>query len=271
MKIFQLIDLIIRLFKLNKKSKVVLLFLIPTFLVGQNNAAFWLGKRPVSGGLPIVTDNLILHYDISNSSSYPGSGTTVTDLSPTGRNATLVGGPTFTTTFGGELVFDDVDDYGTVTGSSPLNALSNFTVEMVAAVNSISNFDGLFFKTSTNLWNDGFGCYYENNFLKFWLNAYNLNIVSYNIGANEPVKHYTFSYNGSQLKLYVNGVNVSNFSYSSAILNTSANLLFFARPVSGGIGGFSGGDFYIFRMYSDALSDAEVLSNFNATKTRFGL
>lgn len=63
MKIFQLIDLIIRLFRLNKKSKVVLLFLIPTFLVGQNNAAFWLGKRP-SGAAPA---NLLLD-------DYPGAG-----------------------------------------------------------------------------------------------------------------------------------------------------------------------------------------------------
>lgn len=62
MKIFQLIDLIIRLFRLNKKSKVVLLFLIPTFLVGQNNAAFWLGKRP-SGAAPT---NLLLD-------DYPGA------------------------------------------------------------------------------------------------------------------------------------------------------------------------------------------------------
>ena len=62
MKIFQLIDLIIRLFKLNKRSKVVLLFLVPTFLLGQNNGAFWLGKR-TTGGAPT---NLLLD-------DYPGA------------------------------------------------------------------------------------------------------------------------------------------------------------------------------------------------------
>ena len=61
MKIFQLIDLIIRLFKLNKRSKVVLLFLVPTFLLAQNQA-FWLGKRP-SAGAPT---NLLLD-------DYPGA------------------------------------------------------------------------------------------------------------------------------------------------------------------------------------------------------
>ena len=61
MKIFQLIDLIIKLFKLNKRSKVVLLFLVPTVLCGQNQA-FWLGKR-TSGGAPT---NLLLD-------DYPGA------------------------------------------------------------------------------------------------------------------------------------------------------------------------------------------------------
>ena len=56
MKIFQLIDLIIKLFKLNKRSKVVLLFLIPTFLLGQNQA-FWLGKRTTGAPTNLLLDD----------------------------------------------------------------------------------------------------------------------------------------------------------------------------------------------------------------------
>ena len=56
MKIFQLIDLIIRLFKLNKRSKVVLLFLVPTFLLGQNQA-FWLGKRTTGAPTNLLLDD----------------------------------------------------------------------------------------------------------------------------------------------------------------------------------------------------------------------
>lgn len=45
MKIFQLIDWLTKLFKLNNRSKVILLILLPLPIFSQNNAAFWLGKK----------------------------------------------------------------------------------------------------------------------------------------------------------------------------------------------------------------------------------
>jgi hypothetical protein len=40
----------------------------------------------------IVTDGLVLALDAGNPKSYPGSGTTWTDLSGNGNNGTLVNG-----------------------------------------------------------------------------------------------------------------------------------------------------------------------------------
>ena len=37
----------------------------------------------------IVTDGLVLNLDAGDPASYPGSGTTWTDLSATGRNGTI--------------------------------------------------------------------------------------------------------------------------------------------------------------------------------------
>ena len=59
----------------------------------------------------IVNQGLTVYYDFSNPNSYPGSGTTVYDLSGYGNNGTLTNGPTFSTDSGGALVFDGVDDY----------------------------------------------------------------------------------------------------------------------------------------------------------------
>ena len=60
----------------------------------------------------IITSNLVMHVDAGNRSSYPGTGTVLTDL--TGNyNATLVNGVGFDSANGGSLVFDGVDDYGT--------------------------------------------------------------------------------------------------------------------------------------------------------------
>tara|TARA_Y100000592_G_scaffold30860_1_gene49223 strand:- start:990 stop:1769 length:780 start_codon:yes stop_codon:yes gene_type:complete len=60
----------------------------------------------------VITDNLVLHVDPANSSSYSGTGTVLTDLTGS-YNATLVNGVGFTSDDGGALVFDGVDDYGT--------------------------------------------------------------------------------------------------------------------------------------------------------------
>ena len=45
----------------------------------------------------IVTDGLIICYDAGDQISYPGSGTTWTDLSGNGHVGTLTNGPTFNT------------------------------------------------------------------------------------------------------------------------------------------------------------------------------
>jgi hypothetical protein len=67
----------------------------------------------IDAGGGVITDQLIRHYDFANAESYPGSGTTWTDLSPSRVNALTTGAtpPTFTTSYLGGLVFD-----GTATG-----------------------------------------------------------------------------------------------------------------------------------------------------------
>ena len=56
----------------------------------------------------IVTDGLVLCLDAGNPKSYPGSGTTWTDLSGQGNNGTLVNGVGYVGTNGGSLSFDGV-------------------------------------------------------------------------------------------------------------------------------------------------------------------
>jgi len=58
----------------------------------------------------IVTDGLVLYLDAANTKSYPGSGTTWTDIAAR-NNGTLTNGPTFSSANGGLIVFDGIDDY----------------------------------------------------------------------------------------------------------------------------------------------------------------
>ena len=58
----------------------------------------------------IVTDGLVLCLDAANSRSYPGTGTTWTDLAGS-NNGTLTNGPTFDADDKGSIVFDGANDY----------------------------------------------------------------------------------------------------------------------------------------------------------------
>jgi hypothetical protein len=58
----------------------------------------------------IATNGLVLCLDAANRKSYPGSGTTWTDLSGNGNNGTLTNGPTYSSANGGSLSFDGTND-----------------------------------------------------------------------------------------------------------------------------------------------------------------
>jgi alpha-tubulin suppressor-like RCC1 family protein len=85
----------------------------------------------------IVTNGLVLALDAGNSKSYPGSGTTWTDLTNNGRNGTLTNGPTYSSANGGSLVFDGIDDF--VSSVSNLTLANNFSVSLwLKHINSYS-------------------------------------------------------------------------------------------------------------------------------------
>ena len=54
----------------------------------------------------IVTNGLVLCLDAANTKSYPGSGTTWTDISGNGTSGTLTNGPVFNSANLGYFVFD---------------------------------------------------------------------------------------------------------------------------------------------------------------------
>ena len=82
------------------------------------------------GGSSIVTQNLVLNLDAGDNSSYGGSGTTWTDLSGEGNNATLVNGVTYNSGDGGYFIFDGTNDAATISaGSDFAYGTGDFTVE----------------------------------------------------------------------------------------------------------------------------------------------
>ena len=77
-----------------------------------------------------ITDGLVLCLDAANSKSYPGSGTTWTDLSGNGNHVTISGATYNSSERLGCFDFDGTDDYAysssTVNNMSSLSGLSLF-------------------------------------------------------------------------------------------------------------------------------------------------
>ena len=67
-------------------------------------------RGATDSNIKIVTSGLLLYLDAAQLRSYPGSGTTWTDLSGNNRNGALTNGPTFSNTNGGTIVFDGTND-----------------------------------------------------------------------------------------------------------------------------------------------------------------
>ena len=86
----------------------------------------------------IVTDGLVFCVDAGDKMSYPGAGTTWTDLSKNRNNGTLTNGPTFDSANGGSIVFDGTDDYVNF-GSQTWDISTNLTIDFFIKFNTLNS------------------------------------------------------------------------------------------------------------------------------------
>ena len=88
----------------------------------------------ISGGInlgdyvPVVTSGLQMQLDAGNPSSYSGSGSTWSDLSGNGYNATLYNSPTYSASNGGYLTFNGVNQDARTTLFN--NSITNVTMQV---------------------------------------------------------------------------------------------------------------------------------------------
>ena len=219
----------------------------------------------------IITDGLVLYLDAANTRSYPGTGTVWSDLSRGGNNGTLINGPTFNGANGGSIVFGGTDDYVKPPASTTLQ-LTNFTLSSWVRIN-VQNINQFIIDTSTN-GSFGYGYSYRinsDNKIRFWAFDANNNLnsnttISPNIWYNILV---TYNNTSKLQSIYINGVfDISNTHTNTFVVSTVANLQIGGSSI---LGGYFNGRIAQTTFYNRTLSETEILQNYNATKTRFGL
>lgn len=220
----------------------------------------------------VVTNNLVTYLDAGNVISYPGSGTTWTDLSGYGNNGTLVNGVTYNNTNGGTLTLDGTDDYvivgtnGTVPPEITISMWIKFpTLEasyFYVNENSLSNPE---LRLSTN-----------SGFFRYVL--YDAGLYFYNQNGNISITTDTW-YNlvlvirDSYLKSYVNleeDISKTGFTYNGNSTQNSTNHILGTQYVGGyGYQGYNNCTYSNLMVYNKNLSLEEIQQNYNALKGRY--
>lgn len=86
----------------------------------------------------IITNNITLYLDAGNKRSYPGSGTSWTDLSEFKNNGILNNGPTFNELNSGSIVFDGSNDYVSTSYDLSWNNTNSVSISMFVKPNTLS-------------------------------------------------------------------------------------------------------------------------------------
>ena len=216
----------------------------------------------------IVTNGLIVNLDAGNPTSYPGSGSIWTDLSTNGYVGTLINSPTFSSANGGSLIFNGTNN-GVSTNANMASVQSFTATSWIKTTNSA----GYNFVFSNGSYPSpiirGWGLVLDGNNINFD-HCYITTVITYSYpsvydGTWRQIGIYRDSSNS--VGITINGVVVTSGSYSSAFTNSTLSVGY--RP--GGYSSYFGGNIGNMMVYDRGLTTDELLQNYNATKTRFGL
>ena len=215
-------------------------------------------------GPNIVSDRLVLYLDAGSPNSYRSNfGTTWKDMSGNNYNGSLVNGPTYSTASGTSILFDGVDDYISVTS---LSLGTNWTIESWFNLTSYPELANVFSTAYGEGWyasslfggSRSIGWYLDNNWRSTASNLYVTNTWNHLVAIVDGLNHYYYL-NGNIVLSYTSVATPGSTSFGEIGRIYAVNQRYFPGYIANCMA------------YNRALLQNEVLQNYNAQKSRFGL
>ena len=221
----------------------------------------------------------ILNLDAGNTSSYPGTGTTWTDLSGNGNSGTLNGGVSYSSSVnGGVMSFDGVNDRVIIPNDISLGTqeltVSAWINQSAYSVSGSSKP----YVSDWNTWSPGsqkgfiLRGYDVETVPSFWLadgTNYSRVVASQTVALNTWYNVVGVFKANSIFKIYVNGIEKGSSSAPSQYVEE------ITTPIYVGYGGINAGYFSgqisNVRIYNAALGASDILQNFNTLRGRYGI
>ena len=213
----------------------------------------------------VVSDGLVVYLDAGLPLSYPGSGSTWTDLAGGDSNATLFNSPTYSSSQGGYLSFNGTNQYGTLAGT-PLN-LSAYTKCVWFYLNT--TFDNNLISYSDPgghyMFFGGTNTLYTGHTAWAGFPYTNPSVTTF---SNSTWYFATVTFNTTDgMSLYVN--NSLDHTYTAIKTAPTAGSVNIASYSAGG--NLLNGRISQVLLYNRALTSQEVIQIYNSTKSRYGL
>jgi hypothetical protein len=229
----------------------------------------------ITGGTGIVTSGLLLNLDATKSSSYPGSGTTWTDLSSNADNGTLVGSPTYTASPGYFTL--GVGKYASTGVINSALTAATF-ISWIYPTQTQNSYTGIIFNRNgyggATAYATGMDLYTSNSVGYHW----NDNGATYgwNSGLYAPNNAW------SMIAITVNSTTATAYLCQASGITTATNTTSHTSTLSGlsfyvGVEPYdTTGRAFVGRIsqalvYNTTLSSTDITQNFSATRSIYGV
>ena len=237
-----------------------------------------------AAGHNTVTDGLVLCLDATDIRSYAGSGTVWYDRSNNGNNGTLTNGPTYSSANGGSILFDGSNDYIGINSSFTHPSTNSFSISFWSktakkpsgswhsflSTRELSTFAGILITEDFQS--------NRSDYLRVQLNSSTV-VSQYNSGTIK-IPDNIFCYITicvdrvtNVMTWYINSIFDSQYNITGLGNILSTHLLEIGRDEAfmPDVRSFTQGNISQVSIYNKALSQSEILQNYNAMKGRYGL